>query len=601
VKKTSNVNNIPKEIVDYLDFLGSTDEARNKIVTKSRIDKNFDKFGQAINTFLTYPDKVVDLMTPKASNFNLYFSQRITLRAMARHRQSYHTYTRGFSKSFLAFLSRYIGTMLVPRHKAFIVAGTKMQAANIAKEKVIDDLWVKFPLLANEMQKFRIAGKLQEAYIRGKDYAEFRFTHGGIFDVIGSGSGIRGARRHSGIFEEVIEHDPTEINERIIPLMNKERNDSFGKVNPHEPHGNKIFVTTAGYQGTYAYEKLIESVCYAVIDPERYMVLGGSYEIPLMHGLLDEQAMREVISSPTFEQDSMDREYKSIWSGSPVGAAFTAKRIQELRKVVRAETKSDKESEDYFYIVSADMAKDGSANTAVVVLKVYIRPHAFLYTTVNMFQIETTDYEEVSRELKRTVIDYEATLLIYDAQGIGAAIRDWLNKPQLDPGGIVLPAYGIINPPTDSKKDIRKTSKDKTICYEIKSTGEKGSKIHKIFFSKIGSGNLRFLIKHSHAVERFSKHKKFMEASNRKKKSVLRPYQYMDVLEEEMKNLDIVDVVDNLNMQIIRVKRRNQKIQKDFFSAAEYGVYGVHEHLEVPYFVKKRKKKNSPSDFILSG
>lgn len=595
----NSVNDIPVEIADYLAFLSDTDKAKDKIVTKDRIDRNLEGFGNAINTFLAYPDKLVDIMTPKSSNFNLYFSQRVTLRTMARHRQSFHTYTRGYSKSFLAFLSRYIGTMLVPRHKAFVVAGTKQQAANIAKEKVIDDLWQRFPLLANEMQKFRISGKLQESYVRGKDYAEFRFTHGGIFDVIGSGSSIRGARRHSGIFEEVIEHDPIEINERVLPLMNKTRDDAFGNTNPHEPHGNKIFVTTAGYQGTFAYEKLLETVCLAVIDPDRYAVLGGSYEIPLIHGLLDEQAMREVISSPSFDQDSMDREYKSIWSGSPVGAAFTSKRIQELRKVVRAETKAAPESDDFFYVVSADMAKDGSANTAVIVYKVHKREYAFVYTTVNMFQIKSTNYEEVSKELKRTIAAYDATLFVYDAAGIGASLRDWINKDQYD-NGILLPAYGIINPPTESKKDIRKTSKDRRICYEVKSAGEKGSKIHKIFFSKMGSGNLRFLIKHSVAVEKFSKFKKFLNASNRKKKKMLLPYQYMEVLEEEMKNLDIVDTIDNMNFQVIRVSRRNKKIQKDFFSAAEYGVYGVHEYLEVPHFANKRKKKRSPADFILS-
>jgi len=598
-----HVTVMPKEITDYLEFLNSTDAARDKIVTKSRIAKNLDNFGNTINMFLTYPDKFVDLMVPKNSSFNLYFSQRITLRVMARHRQSFHTFTRGFSKSFLAFLSRYIGTMLVPRHKAFIVAGTKQQAANIAKEKVIGDLWVKFPLLANEMQKMRVAGKIQVAYTIGKDYGEFRFTHGGIFDVIGSGSGIRGARRHSGIFEEVIEHDAMEINERILPLMNKPRDDVFGNVNPNEPHGNKIFVTTAGYQGTFAYEKLIETVCYATIDPDRYAVLGGSYEIPLMHGLLDAQAIREVIASPSFEQDSMEREYMSRWSGSPVGAAFTSNRIAELRKVVKAEDKHNiKEGKEDFYVLSADMAKDGTANTAVVVFKVIVKDTYFLYTTVHLFQIDTTDYQKVSVELKRAAIAFDVRMLIYDANGIGAAIRDWLNKEQVDEStGQILPALGIINPPPKaSKKDIKKTSKKLTICYEIKATGEVAGRIHRIFFSKIGSGSVRFLIKSAMAIEKFRKYKGFVTLSQVRQRQILRPYFVMDKLEEEMRNLDIVDVTDNLNQSIIRVKRRNQKVQKDYFSASEYGIYAVHQFIEVPYFVKKRKKKRSPADYIMS-
>ena len=167
---------VPQEISDYLDFINSTDNARERMVTKQRIDENAEGFAKAIEIFLAYPDKLVELMQPE--HFQLYFSQILTLRIMSRHRQSYHTYTRGFSKSFLAALSRYIVTMLTPRHKAFLVAETKEQGATIAREKFIDDLWNKFPLLANEMKPSRVAGKVVQPYVVGKDYAEFRFTHG---------------------------------------------------------------------------------------------------------------------------------------------------------------------------------------------------------------------------------------------------------------------------------------------------------------------------------------------------------------------------------------------------------------------------------------
>ena len=82
------------------------------------------------------------------------------------------------------------------------------------------------------------------AYVEGSDYAEFRFTHGSIFDVVGGHP--RGMRRNFGIFEEVIEQDPVVINEEIIPLMNSPRTNSRGKVNPYEPQAQKIYITTAG-------------------------------------------------------------------------------------------------------------------------------------------------------------------------------------------------------------------------------------------------------------------------------------------------------------------------------------------------------------------
>jgi hypothetical protein len=160
------------------------------------------------------------------------------------------------------------------------------------------------------MQKMRVAGQLRNAFIQGPDYAEFRFSHGGIFDVVGGT--IRGFRRHSGIFEEVIQLDSVFTNEVAIPLLNKPRENSKGKVNPLEPHGTKIFITTAGYQGTYAYDKLIETLCYAALDPSRYSVLGGTYQIPINHGLLQQDTVRELLSSTTYDRDSFEREFMGI-------------------------------------------------------------------------------------------------------------------------------------------------------------------------------------------------------------------------------------------------------------------------------------------------
>lgn len=197
--KMKTSNKLPIAIENYLDFINSVQNKSKNVLTKQRVAEKFDDYGRAIDMFLGYPDKLVDLMTPTDSTFSLFFVQRIVLRAMARHRQSYHTFTRAFSKSFLAFLSRYIYTMLVPRHYSFVVSGTKKQAANIAKEKVVMDLWNKFPLLENEMQQTRVGGKLRTPYVQGIDYAEFRFTHGGQLDVLGTGSSTRGARRHSGM------------------------------------------------------------------------------------------------------------------------------------------------------------------------------------------------------------------------------------------------------------------------------------------------------------------------------------------------------------------------------------------------------------------
>ena len=52
--------------------------------------------------------------------------------------------------------------------------------------------------------------------------------------------------------------------------------------------------------------------------------------------------------------------------------------------------------DDCFYAICADMAKDGSAETAVGVAKVIPKEHYFTYKFINLFTIPSTDYMEVA-------------------------------------------------------------------------------------------------------------------------------------------------------------------------------------------------------------
>lgn len=138
---------------------------------------------------------------------------------MSRGVGSYFTFSRGTSKTFLADLNRYLTCMFIPHHQTTVTAGTNKQAAEIVKQKIVDDLWVKFPFLANEMQKRKVAGKILDAYKIGKDYVELTFKNGSTLDL----GNVRGLRRNSLVAEEVIEQDPVKVNEVYIPLLNKPR------------------------------------------------------------------------------------------------------------------------------------------------------------------------------------------------------------------------------------------------------------------------------------------------------------------------------------------------------------------------------------------
>ena len=157
------------------------------------------------------------------------------------------------------------------------------------------------------MQKRKVAGKILDAYKMGADYVEFHFKNG---SSLGLGN-VRGLRRQSLILEEIIEQDETKVNEVYIPLLNDPRRMANGLLNPYEPQSQQIYITTAGYQGTFAYNKLIEILCRSILEPTKYFAIGGSYRIPLFCGLTAAQQVQDVINSPTFNRESFGREYES--------------------------------------------------------------------------------------------------------------------------------------------------------------------------------------------------------------------------------------------------------------------------------------------------
>jgi hypothetical protein len=166
------------------------------------------------------------------------------LRAAIRHKYTYATFPRAFSKSFLSILILLLRCILYPGAKLFVVAGTKEQGAAIAKEK-IDELKELIPALKNEI--------IEKKSLYGKDYVRVVFKNGSVLDVVAARNSTRGGRRHGGLVEEVILIDGQALNEVILPLMNVSRRAKNGKVDDRESlNKSQIYVTTAGYKGSFA-------------------------------------------------------------------------------------------------------------------------------------------------------------------------------------------------------------------------------------------------------------------------------------------------------------------------------------------------------------
>lgn len=192
------------------------DGRRSVDTSEDNVMRHMDKIRQAISYWRMYPDRLVDYycsLNPKNS-FHLTFSQRIYLRASFRHRYLYGTFTRGFSKSFIAVLSLMLKAILYPGCSLFMTSDVKSQSAGILSEKV--SLLCKFiPAMENEII-WDTRGANAKTTV-SKDVVSYCFKNGSKIENLAAAESSRGKRYNGGIIEECAKIDGKILSSVIIP------------------------------------------------------------------------------------------------------------------------------------------------------------------------------------------------------------------------------------------------------------------------------------------------------------------------------------------------------------------------------------------------
>lgn len=165
------------------------------VLNEDYLKEHFDEIGEMFSIFSAYPDIYLDLIKPQDSNFELFFYQRITLRAVMRYKDIFITAPRAFSKSFITILGLILQCVFIPGTKRFICAPNKNQSAQIAKEKIVE-IYDHWPLLRKEV----IGGEISDTPGNfGKDYVTLKFRNGSQFDVVGALDSQRGGYAASSL------------------------------------------------------------------------------------------------------------------------------------------------------------------------------------------------------------------------------------------------------------------------------------------------------------------------------------------------------------------------------------------------------------------
>ena len=336
---------------------------------KQKIEQNSEKLRQLIAYWRVYPDRFIDYLCSlnPHNTFHFFFYQRLFLRVAMRHQYVYATFVRAWSKSFMSVMCLMIKAILYPRAKLFVVSGGKEQSASILSSKV-QEICALIPALEKEII-WDTRGTTARTS-QTKDSVIYTFKNGSTLENIAATERSRGRRFQAGLMEECVGIDQEILNNVILPTMNVSRMVN-GKIDPNEKlNQSSIFVTTAGYKNTFSYEKLIQFLCQMAARPDNTMILGGTWRVPMVEGLLAKDFIRQLKMDGTYNEASFEREYESQWTGDVESAFFNSEKFDRLRKLNLAEVKyNNKTNAKGYYLLGVDVGRF-DCTTEIIVIKV---------------------------------------------------------------------------------------------------------------------------------------------------------------------------------------------------------------------------------------
>ena len=558
--------------------MGLSEERINAIIPVAR---------EYISFWREYPDIFVEFLCgDNPNNFKLYFYQRVFLRAVMRHRYAYATFPRAYSKSFLSVLVLMLRCILYPGSHLFVTTGGKEQAAGILKEKQ-EELCKLIPGLQNELDLTR--GKTKTS----KDNIELLFKNGSKLDIMAARQSSRGKRATGGLMEECILIDQTLLNEVIIPTMNVDRRLSCGdRIESETVNKSQIYVTTAGWKNSFAYQKLMQLLIQEIIDPSEAVVLGGTWRVPVMEKLLKKSFIEELKLDGTYNDASFSREYESEWSGDAENAYFSAERFDKHRQLLQPEYEySNRSAKNAYYVISVDVGRKGCTSEVCIIKVTPQVQGTSLKSLVMLYSYEDEHFENQAIYLKKLYYKYKARTLVLDANGLGIGLVDYMVKAQIDPEtGDVLPDFGVINDEEGFYKKYRTGQTEYDAMYLVKANAPINTEAYVYCQGQMNSGKIKFLIDEQQAKVKLMSTKKGQEMDASKRATELMPFTLTTILREQMLNL----VEENEGVNII-LKRVTKSVPKDRFSAFIYGLY----YIKLEEDRSRKKKKRGISGLML--
>lgn len=449
------------------------------------------------------------------------------------------------------------------------------------------------PFFQNEIDWGRGATK------ESKNNVIYQFKNGSSIDILAARETSRGQRRTGGLVEEVILVDKDALNEIIIPTTNIDRRLSDGTTDPDEVvNQSQIYITSAGWKNSFPYAKLIEILINSILDPDNYIIMGGDYRLAILEGAAKKDFVNGLKLDGTYNADSFDREYGSIWSGDVENAFYSSDEFDKNRVLNQPEYEySGRSSKSAYYVLGVDVGRK-DCQTEVAIFKVTPQPQGdALKSLVNIVSLSAEHFEEQAINIKKLFFKYKAQEICIDANGLGVGLVDMMVLAQIDPEtGEELPPFGVSGGTYEgAEQDYKKIRGGNTVSdalYLMKANAPINTEAYTYCKTQLSSGKVKMLIDEGAAKTKLMGTRKGQNMDPVERNEYLKPFNQTSNLKNQILNL----VEENEGVNII-LKQSNRGIPKDKFSAFIYGLYLI----KIKEEKKKKKRGTQLVDMLFFG
>ena len=354
---------------------------------------------------------------------------------------------------------------------------------------------------------------------------------------------------------------------------------------------SQLYITTAGYKNTYPYDKLIQVLVRSIVEPDKAIVLGGTWRLPVLEGLQSRNFVNDLKSDSTFNEASFDREFESLWGGSVEDAFFNADAFDKNRVVNTAETEASKRiGKGGYYVISVDVGRLNDLSDITILKVTPQNSLSSLKQVVNLYSLEKMHFEDQAIQIKRLYYKYNARRVVIDGNGLGHGLVDYLVKSQVDgKTGEYFPPFGVYNDEEGTYKRFRTNDAEDNVLYIVKANAPFNTEMYTILQAQLNAGKIKFLIDERVKKEKLLAMNQTKRMSQEERDAYLRPFTLTSILREQLLNLR--EETEGVN---IILKRANKNIKKDKVSSLGYGLFYIKTEEDDP----GRRRRRNLSDFL---